>query len=68
MMATSLSIYLLFLLRKIQFGGAHDRNVWDSKTGGKGSKPHMLIMQDDGNLVLYDVNSQVHWPSGTGRN
>jgi len=25
-------------------------------------------MQDDGNLVLYDANSQVHWPSGTGRN
>jgi len=25
-------------------------------------------MQDDGNLVLYDANSQVHWSSGTGRN
>ena len=36
--------------------------VWESGTSGKGAK---LIMQGDGNLVIYDDENESVWASGT---
>ena len=36
--------------------------VWESRTSGKGAK---LIMQGDGNLVIYDDDGESVWASGT---
>ena len=36
--------------------------VWESGTSGKGAK---LIMQGDGNLVIYDDDDESVWASGT---
>jgi len=44
---------------------------WNSGTSGKGTAPYNLVLQDDGNLVLYDAGSTgpdpaLHiWSSGT---
>jgi hypothetical protein len=39
--------------------------IWSSNTGGKGQGPHVLRMQGDGNLVLYDAHGQPTWSSDT---
>ncbi|KAJ3381568.1 hypothetical protein HDU92_005254 [Lobulomyces angularis] len=33
--------------------------LWASNTAGKGSPPHRLLLQDDGNLVIYDAANHV---------
>jgi hypothetical protein len=33
----------------------HTNAVWSSNTYGKGKGPYQLIMQGDGNLVIYDT-------------
>jgi len=43
----------------------HQKCVWASNTHGKGQAPHRLIMQDDGNLVIYDANNHPTWDSKT---
>lgn len=40
---------------------------WSSGSAG-GVTPHRLVMQDDGNLVLYGGDNQVRWQSNTVRN
>lgn len=38
--------------------------IWASNTVSNGQPPHMLVMQNDGNLVIYNYNG-VTWTSGT---
>lgn len=40
-----------------------DKVLWSSKTDG--TSPGYLIMQGDGNLVIYDSNGKVVWASNT---
>jgi len=40
----------------------NDSHVWDAKTGGKG---HYLILQSDGNLVIYNDKDAAQWSSKT---
>ena len=42
-----------------------ERPVWASNTNGKGVAPHRLVMQGDGNLVIYDSYSTATWSTGT---
>ena len=39
--------------------------MWASETPGKGTAPHKLILQGDGNLVVYDANGVATWGSET---
>lgn len=39
--------------------------IWNSSTAGKGSPPYKLIMQKDGNLVIYDKSNKAIWASNT---
>src|SRR5690606_34699025 len=38
---------------------------WASQTGGIGNGPFRLIMQNDGNLVVYDKNYKPTWDSNS---
>jgi len=38
---------------------------WASNTPGQGTAPYRLIMQNDGNLVLYDSNDSIIFQTGT---
>lgn len=38
------------------------------QTNAAGSEPRHLVMQHDGNLVLYNINNQPLWFTGTGGN
>ena len=42
-------------------GGA----VWSSETGGKGSGPYYLVLQDDSNAVVYGQGGSVIWATNT---
>ena len=42
-------------------------SVWSTGTSNKGVKPYKLVMQDDGNLVLYDSKDIPWWASKKGR-
>jgi hypothetical protein len=33
--------------------------VWSTGTSGRGTAPYKLVMQGDGNLVIYDKNGSV---------
>lgn len=46
--------------------GTTNTAIWNSNTYGKPS--NRLIMQGDGNLVLYDANNAAVWSSRTGKN
>lgn len=39
--------------------------IWSSNTWIWGKEAKALIMQDDGNLVLYDVDDKPMWSTGT---
>ena len=39
--------------------------IWSSATFNKGRGPYRLIMQDDGNLVIYDADNKATWATGT---
>jgi hypothetical protein len=39
--------------------------LWSSKTNNKGQHPRRVVMQNDGNLVVYDVYNVALWSSGT---
>ncbi len=39
----------------------NDNIVWQSNTGGKGIAPYKLMVQDDGNMVIYDSTSKPIW-------
>lgn len=41
-----------------------NRNLirWESKTSGRGER---LVMEQNGNLVIYDKNKNIVWESGT---
>jgi len=43
----------------------HGQAKWASNTNGKGTAPYRLVMQGDGNLVVYDKNNQATWAAGT---
>jgi hypothetical protein len=38
---------------------------WSSNSTDKGQRPYRLIMQDNGNLVIYDVNNIKIWSTRT---
>lgn len=44
-----------------------DIAIWSSNTWRWGKKAIALIMQNDGNLVLYDVDDKPIWSTGTDR-
>ncbi|CAF0752701.1 unnamed protein product [Adineta steineri] len=46
-------------------GESDRRAVWASDTHGHGSGPYHLVLQNDGNLVLYDGKNDAKWASGT---
>lgn len=39
--------------------------IWNSGSYGKGRGPYRLIMQDDGNLVIYDADKKATWSTNT---
>ena len=39
--------------------------LWTSQTMGQGQRPYRLVLQFDGNLVLYDGNNAPKWASNT---
>jgi hypothetical protein len=39
--------------------------VWASNTGGVGQAPFRLVVQNDGNMVIYDRNGTATWSSNT---
>ncbi|KAJ3295139.1 hypothetical protein HDU76_006884, partial [Blyttiomyces sp. JEL0837] len=39
--------------------------IWQTGTSNKGTAPYSLIMQDDGNLVIYDTKHAAIWASNT---
>ena len=39
--------------------------VWASNTDRKGVSPYNLVMQNDGNLVIYDRNGTPTWATNT---
>jgi hypothetical protein len=41
--------------------------LWSSKTYNKGVPPRRVVMQDDGNLVLYAGNNKATWATGTNK-
>jgi hypothetical protein len=40
-------------------------HIWASKTHGKGCYPHHLVLQRDGNLVIYDADHKPTWSTNT---
>ena len=40
-------------------------HIWASKTHGKGRSPHHLILQRDGNLVIFDADNWPTWSTNT---
>jgi hypothetical protein len=38
--------------------------IWHAGSHGKGVGPYKLVMQDDGNAVLFDSNDLITWSSG----
>lgn len=40
-------------------------SLWNSETHGKSQGPFICMMQEDGNLVVYDRNNNPIWASGT---
>lgn len=49
----------------VLYQGAMEHPVWDSDT--RGESPGRTEMQDDGNLVVYNVDNQAVWSSDTFR-
>lgn len=52
----------------VTYKGADSRDrhpIWASNTMNKGSHPHRLVMQKDGNLVIYDSQSVPTWATNT---
>lgn len=41
------------------------RAVWSSETGGKGSGPYCLVLQEDNNAVVYGQGGSVIWATNT---
>jgi hypothetical protein len=41
-----------------------EKPIWATDTWNKGKEPYVLVLQDDGNLVLYDSTSTSSWASG----
>ena len=39
--------------------------IWASGSINKGTAPRRVVMQTDGNLVIYDVYNRAIWASGT---
>eukprot|EP01022_Parablepharisma_sp_SALTPOND_P033226 TRINITY_DN88324_c0_g1_i1.p1 TRINITY_DN88324_c0_g1~~TRINITY_DN88324_c0_g1_i1.p1 ORF type:complete len:331 (-),score=-3.12 TRINITY_DN88324_c0_g1_i1:127-1011(-) len=39
--------------------------LWASGTNGKGTSPYRMVMQKDGNLVIYDAHNNPTWASNT---
>ena len=60
------SLYLdnngIYLLGK---DGSYRTNITLNKTGGTKQKSDILLMQNDGNLVIYDECGRVAWESLT---
>jgi len=46
-------------------GAGQDNAIWASNTVGLGYAPRRVVLQVDGNLVLYDTYNNVYWSSGT---
>jgi hypothetical protein len=40
--------------------------VWMSATAGQGAAPYRLVVQDDGNVVIFDAASTALWATNTG--
>lgn len=43
-----------------------NNRIWQSNTNSNNG-PHKLVMQDDGNLVLYSAKNEIIWESHTTR-
>jgi hypothetical protein len=41
--------------------------MWASNTQHRDNSPHRLVMQNDGNLVIYDADNDATWTPGTKR-
>ncbi|TNV79218.1 hypothetical protein FGO68_gene17317 [Halteria grandinella] len=39
--------------------------LWNSGTAGKGNQPYTIVMQDDGNLCIYDSIQKLIWQSNS---
>jgi hypothetical protein len=47
----------------IQYVGSTTKVIWSTNTSGKGTGPFKLAMQNDGDLVLTDMNNKLLWSS-----
>jgi hypothetical protein len=45
--------------------GEEPKIVWQSNTANRGQFPYKLVVQTDGNLVIYDKINSATWSSGT---
>ena len=51
---------------KIYLLGKDNSSRWNTKASFTNSKPQMMLIQDDGNVVIYDKCGNRQWQSGTG--
>ena len=43
-----------------------DNNIrWNTEINSRNQKPYIMLIQDDGNLVVYDKCGKSHWESRT---
>jgi hypothetical protein len=57
--------FILYLLKEEPTGKETELQIWETKTHGKGHGPYKLVMQQDGDLVLYDGKDTKNWESHT---
>lgn len=60
--------FILYLLKEESNGKETELQVWEAKSHEKGHGPFKLVMQQDGDLVLYDGKDKSIWQSkSTGK-
>ena len=55
--------FLYFVKNELVLRGKDNTSLW--KASYRGGSPEMLIVQDDGNLVLYDTLKRSLWSTNT---
>lgn len=56
--------FVLYLVKE-EKGKESEHQIWETKTHGKGKGPFKLVMQQDGNAVLYDGSGAHIWATNT---
>jgi len=56
--------FVLYLTKE-EHGKEVELQVWETKTHGKGKGPYKLVMQQDGNAILFDNHNTHIWATNT---